>query len=156
MKTLGTISLLCIHFTKVIMNEIKQRIRNSVRTVSQGTKWNFWRSVRNYYSDRHDVEVRVLSRDSGDYLRVLVGNIYHSTSVSLRCTCFNFISYILCFILFTSSPRSGATALDGEYVSTDFLAASKEWFFSGFSYQAWHTYFAFHAYYVYVYRCKTV
>ena len=105
---------------------------------------------------RHDVEVRVLSRDSGDYLKVLVGNIYHSTSVSLRFTCFNFISYILCFILFTSSPRSGATALDGEYVSTDFLATSKEWFFSGFSYLAWHTYFAFHAYYVYVYRCKTV
>ena len=50
-----------------------------------------------------------------------MGNIYHSTSVSPRFTYFNFISYILCFILFTSSPRSGATALDGEYVSTDFF-----------------------------------
>ena len=69
-----------------------------------------------------------MSRDSGDYLRFLVGNVNHSTSVSLRFTCFNFISYILCFTLFTSSPRSGATALDGEYVSTDFLATSKGWF----------------------------
>ena len=39
----------------------------------------------------------------------------------------------------TSSPRFRATALDGEYVSTYFLATSKEWFFSGFSYQAWYT-----------------
>ena len=93
-----------------------------------------------------------MSRDSGDYLKVLVGNVNHSTSVSLRFTCFNFISYILWFTLFTSSPRSGA--LDGEYVSTDFLATSKGWFFSGFSYLAWHTFFAFHAYYVYVYPCK--
>ena len=69
-------------------------------------------------------------RDSGDYLKVLVGNVNHSTSVSLRLTCFNFISYILWFTLFTSSPRSGA--LDEEYVSTDFLATSKGRFFSGF------------------------
>ena len=39
----------------------------------------------------------------------------------------------------TSSPRFRATALDGEYVSTYFLATSKEWFFSGFSYLAWYT-----------------
>ena len=50
-----------------------------------------------------------------------------------------------------SSPRCGATALDGEYVSTDFLATSKGWFFRGFSYLAWHTFFAFRAYYAYVY-----
>ena len=73
-----------------------------------------------------------MSRDSGDHLKVLAGNINHSTSVSLRFTCFNFISYILWFTLFTSSPRSGATALDGGYVSTDCLAISKGWFFSGF------------------------
>ena len=97
-----------------------------------------------------------MPRDSGDYLKVSVGNIDHSTSVSLRFTCFYFVLYILWFIVFTSSPRSGATALDGEYVSTDFLATSKEWFFSGFSYLAWHSYFAFHAFYVYVYHCKTV
>ena len=57
----------------------------------------------------HDVEARVLSRDSGDYLKVLVGNIQHSTSVSLRFTICNFISYILWFTLYTSSPRSGVT-----------------------------------------------
>ena len=54
---------------------------------------------------RHDVEARVLSRDSGDYLKVLVGNVNHSTSVSLRFTCFNFISYILWFTLFTLFPE---------------------------------------------------
>ena len=52
---------------------------------------------------RHYVEARVFSRDSG----VLVGSINQSSSVSLRFTCFNFISYILWFTLFTSSPRSG-------------------------------------------------
>ena len=93
---------------------------------------------------RHDVEARILSRDSWDYLMVLVGNVYHSTSVSPTLTCFKFISCILWFTMFTSSPRSGAKAKDGEYVSTDFLATSKEWFLSGFSYVAWHTYFAFH------------
>ena len=41
---------------------------------------------------RSDVEVRVLSRDCGDYFKVLVGNIDHSMSFSLRFTCFNFIS----------------------------------------------------------------
>ena len=41
---------------------------------------------------RHDVEAWVLSKDCEDYLKVLVGNINHSTSVSPRFTCFNFIS----------------------------------------------------------------
>ena len=39
----------------------------------------------------------------------------------------------------TSSSRFRAAALHGEYVSTYFLATSKEWFFSGFSYLAWCT-----------------
>ena len=44
----------------------------------------------------------------------------------------------------TSSSRSSATALDGEYVSTFFLATNKEWFFSGFSYLAWYIIVIFH------------
>ena len=49
-------------------------------------------------------------------------------------------------ILFTSFPRSGATELDGEYLSTDFLATSKEWFFGGFFVSGMAHQLAFHAY----------
>ena len=43
------------------------------------------------------------------------------------------------FILVTLSSGYNAAALDEEYVSTCFLAISKEWFFSGLSYRT--TYF---------------
>ena len=46
---------------------------------------------------------------------------------------------------FTPSSRFGDAALDEEYVSTHFLATSKECFFSGFSYLAWYNIEAFHA-----------
>ena len=39
-------------------------------------------------------------------------------------------------ILATFSSGYSAAVLDEEYVSTYFLATSKEWFFSGFSYLA--------------------
>ena len=49
---------------------------------------------------------------TGILLKRILFEIY--LSVNLRFTCFNFISYILWFTLFSSFPRSGATALDGE------------------------------------------
>ena len=47
------------------------------------------------------------------------------------------------FILVTLSSGYSAAALDEEYVSTYFLASSKEWFFSGFSYLASHSLFLY-------------
>ena len=90
-----------------------------------------------------------------DYLSVSRGKLSHSTSVSLLITffflyfflfnviCFTPLCEIFCvissvtrFILVTLSSGYSAAALDEEYVSTYFLATSKEWFFSGFSYLA--------------------
>ena len=51
------------------------------------------------------------------------------------------ISSVTRFILVTLSSGYSAAALDEEYVSTYFLAISKEWFFSGFSYLAKHNIF---------------
>ena len=53
------------------------------------------------------------------------------------------ISSVTRFILVTLSPGYSAAALDEEYVSTYFLASSKEWFFSGFSYLASHSLFLY-------------
>ena len=46
------------------------------------------------------------------------------------------ISSVSRFILATLSSGQSATALDEEYFSAYFLATSKEWLFSGFSYLA--------------------
>ena len=54
--------------------------------------------------------------------------------------CFHWIFFVISsvtkFILVILSSEYSAAALDEEYVSTYFLATSKEWFFSGFSYLA--------------------
>ena len=42
----------------------------------------------------------IVSRDCGDYLRVLVGNINHFTSVSLKFTCFNLYHKLCCLLNF--------------------------------------------------------
>ena len=78
----------------------------------------------------------------------LAGDIlsfYVSQSSPVEFLLFFFLVLVLegCFRS-TSSSRSSATALDGEYVSTFFLATNKEWFFSGFSYLAWYIIVIFH------------
>ena len=80
----------------------------------------------------------MLSCDLRDYLSFWREIFCHSTSVSLLLLSSFFLSS------FTSSSRSSATALDGDYVSTFFLATNKEWFFSGFSYLAWYIIVIFH------------
>ena len=54
--------------------------------------------------------------------------------------CFHWIFFVISsvtkFILVILSSEYSAAALDEEYVSTYFLATSKEWFFSGFWYLA--------------------
>ena len=99
-----------------------------------------------------------------DYLSVSQGKLSHSTSVSLRFDHFLFFFFYLmqfCFttlckilllslnflcdqqckqvFLATLSSGHSATALDEEYFSAYFLATSKEWLFSGFSYLAQHS-----------------
>ena len=60
--------------------------------------------------------------------------------LSVKYHCFHcifcVISSVTRFILVTLSSGYSAAALDEEYVSTYFLATSKEWFFSGFSHLA--------------------
>ena len=96
--------------------------------------------VGNYYSDgtleRRAVHLGLLK----DYLRFLAGDLSHSRSVSrsVRPLYFLGLRFDLiysCKLLMNSlSSGSRAAALDEEYVSTYFLATSKGWFFSGFSY----------------------
>ena len=66
---------------------------------------------------------------------------------SVKYHCFHWIfcviSSVTRFILVTLSSGYSAAALDEEYVSTYFLASSKEWFFSGFLYLASHSLFLY-------------
>ena len=81
--------------------------------------------------------------------RLCAGDLGHSRSVShsVRSIFFffcnfcmgEFILYCIFCILISRTPLSSgscAAALDGEYVSTYFLATSKGWFLGGFSYLA--------------------
>ena len=78
-----------------------------------------------------------------DYLTFLAGDLRHSRSVSRSVRpLFFFLGLLFDLInsckLIVECPFLGsrAAALDEEYVSTHFLATSKECFFSGFSYLA--------------------
>ena len=80
--------------------------------------------------------------------RLCAGDLGHSRSVSrrVRSIFFFFCNFcmrefilqcIFCILISrTISSGSCAAALDEEHVSTYFLATSKGWFFSGFSYLA--------------------
>ena len=64
--------------------------------------------------------------------------IFFTTLCKISLLSLNFfvISSVTKFILVILSSEYSAAALDEEYVSTYFLATSKEWFFSGFWYLA--------------------
>ena len=74
-----------------------------------------------------------------DYLRFLAGDLSHSRSVSRSVRpLYFYLGLRFQFQLVKNALSSvfRAAVLDEEYVSTYFLATSKGWCFSGFSYLA--------------------